>query len=174
MQSGEDLRRAPGAKEDCEAACYNCLMSYYNQMDHRLLDRQSIKDFLLTLAGSTVHSSPQAISRAEHLQRLRNLCQSDLETAWLDYLEQHNHNLPSHAQKLIEACSTRPDFLYEKECAGNLCDGPHHQNPERKQRDQMQTDCMEDLGFTVIRFGYPTDWAAIIDQYTSLFGKEKS
>ncbi len=54
-QSGEDLRRAPGAKEDCEAACYHCLMSYYNQSDHRLLDRQSIKDFLFTLANS--HSS---------------------------------------------------------------------------------------------------------------------
>jgi hypothetical protein len=58
QESGEDLRRAPGAKEDCEAACYNCLMSYYNQMDHRLLDRQSIKDFLLTLAGSTPQLSP--------------------------------------------------------------------------------------------------------------------
>ena len=33
----------PGAREDCEAACYDCLMSYGNQPDHRLLDRQAIR-----------------------------------------------------------------------------------------------------------------------------------
>ena len=31
---------APGAKEACEAACYDCLLSYGNQRDHRLLDRK--------------------------------------------------------------------------------------------------------------------------------------
>jgi hypothetical protein len=41
--TGEDLRRAPNAKEDCEAACYDCLMSYFNKSDHRRLDRQEIK-----------------------------------------------------------------------------------------------------------------------------------
>ena len=44
--TGEDLRRSPGAKEDCEAACYDCLMNYGNQMDHEILDRQLIRDIL--------------------------------------------------------------------------------------------------------------------------------
>ena len=48
--SGADLRRAPGMTEDCEAACYSCLMSYSNQRDHELLDRATIKDYLLGLA----------------------------------------------------------------------------------------------------------------------------
>ena len=33
-KDGADLHRAPGAREDCEAACYDCLLSYYNQIDH--------------------------------------------------------------------------------------------------------------------------------------------
>ena len=38
-----DLRRAPRAREDCEAACYDCLLSYTNQPDHQLVDRMLIR-----------------------------------------------------------------------------------------------------------------------------------
>jgi len=168
-QTGEDQRHAPGAKEACEAACYSCLMSYYNQMDHRLLDRQSIKEVLMRLAASTALVSPQVISRAEHLQRLRNLCQSDLEHSWLDYLEQHHYSLPSHAQKLIEACHTRPDFLYEKDCVAIYVDGSHHLYEDRQKRDTAQSDCMEDMGYTVIRFGLLDDWDKVISKYPNVF-----
>src|SRR5262245_51477853 len=41
--SGEDRRRAERAAEDCEAACYDCLMSYTNQPAHGRLDRQRVK-----------------------------------------------------------------------------------------------------------------------------------
>ena len=77
--AGNDLGRAPGAKEDCEAACYDCLMSYTNQRDHELLDRQLIRETLLALAASRVVASPGALSRGEHLARLKALCDSDLE-----------------------------------------------------------------------------------------------
>ena len=77
--TGEDRHRAPGAVEDCEAACYDCLMSYSNQPDHAALDRMLIRDYLLSLAGASVATSPSAASRGEHLQMLLNLTQSDLE-----------------------------------------------------------------------------------------------
>jgi len=57
-ETGEDLRHAPRAREDCEAACYDCLMTYTNQMDHRMLDRQSIQDLLMRLASATVEAAP--------------------------------------------------------------------------------------------------------------------
>ena len=114
--------------------------------------------------------SPQVISHAEHLQRLRNLCQSDLEKSWLDYLEQRNYNLPSHAQKLIDACHTRPDFLYEKDCAAIYVDGYHHLFEERRHRDNAQTECMEDMGYTVIRFGVLDDWDKVFHKYQHIFG----
>jgi len=41
---GGGSRAAFGATEDCEAACYDCLMSYGNQRDHKHLDRKLIKD----------------------------------------------------------------------------------------------------------------------------------
>ena len=45
--TGADRRRAPSSREDCEAACYDCLMSYSNQREHDLLDRQKIRELLL-------------------------------------------------------------------------------------------------------------------------------
>ena len=169
-QTGKDLRHAPNAKEDCEAACYDCLMSYYNQMDHRHLDRQTIKEYLLQCSQSTSTSSPQTISRAEHYQHLLNLCQSDLEREWLTFIEKSNLRLPSHAQLLLETCHTRPDFFYEQEHAAIYVDGPHHQYPERQQRDQTQKDCMEDTGYTVIRFDLLESWDKVIEKYPSVFG----
>lgn len=68
--TGEDLEHAPGVTERCEAACYDCLLSYGNQRDHRLLDRHAVKDLLLALARPSVRASPSAIPPAEHLQSL--------------------------------------------------------------------------------------------------------
>ncbi|HPH95532.1 MAG TPA: DEAD/DEAH box helicase [Anaerolineaceae bacterium] len=168
--TGEDQGKAPNAREDCEAACYDCLMSYYNQMDHRLLDRKGIKDFLMACSLAQVICSPKATGRAEHLAQLQRLCDSDLEREWLAFIEKGNYRLPSHAQLLLETCHTRPDFFYEKEHAAIYIDGPHHQYPERQQRDQAQTECMEDAGYTIIRFKVTDDWAQIIKKYPSIFG----
>jgi len=51
-------------------------------------------------------------------------------------------------------------------------DGPHHEFPERRARDQAQTNSMEDLGYTVIRFSAKEDWDAKIAQYPHIFGRE--
>lgn len=169
--TGEDLRRAPRAKEDCEAACYDCLMSYQNQRYHRLLDRQTIKEVLLKLRDASVESSPTSVSRAEHLQVLMNQAGSELERSWLGLLERQNLHLPSHAQKLVEACETRPDFLYAEEQVAVYIDGPPHDFPERQARDQAQTEAMSDYGYTVVRFHHQDDWMAIIDRFPSVFGK---
>lgn len=170
-ETGADLHHAPGAKEDCEAACYDCLMSYANQPDHALLDRQAIRDVLLALKESTVQASPTAESRAEHLRRLKALCESDLERAWLDYLEAHALRLPDEAQRLVESCHTRPDFLYTEARVAVYIDGPDHDPPNIKAQDAQITDCLMDQGYTVVRFGYRQEtWAGICARYGYLWG----
>ena len=170
--TGDDLRRAPGAKEDCEAACYNCLMSYGNQREHGLLDRQSIKDLLLFLTSSRVAGAPVGDSRSKHLEKLMQQAGSDLEKKWLQFLEDKNHRLPTRAQPLIERCRTRPDFIYDEEQAVVYIDGPPHDYPERRERDREQNECMEDLGYLVLRFSYQENWPSLITKYPDIFGGE--
>jgi very-short-patch-repair endonuclease len=169
-EQGQDLRRAAQAKEDCEAACYDCLMSYTNQMDHALLDRLLVRDILRQLAGSVVKASPTAVSPADHLAELKQRAGSDLEREWLDFLDQHNLRLPDEAQKFIDACQTRPDFWYADTYTAVYIDGPHHDQEDVRQKDNEIADCLEsNQGVTVIRFRYDADWAAIVGQYTHVF-----
>jgi ATP-dependent helicase YprA (DUF1998 family) len=172
---GRDLRRAPGAVEDCEAACYDCLLSYQNQRDHPLLDRHAVLEALQALSTSTVETSSSASTRPEQLQQLLALCPSELQRDWLLHLGRRGHLLPSRAESLVSAAGTRPDFLYDGEAqAAIYVDGPHHSLPELAARDRAQTDALEDLSYTVIRFGPGEDWDAILDRFPWVFGRPAS
>jgi ATP-dependent helicase YprA (DUF1998 family) len=166
----EDLRRAPRAREDCEAACYHCLLSYSNQREHPILDRQAIVGILSDLMQAEVSGSPGPQPRETHLERLLRLCDSQLERDWLKYLDNKGCRLPDDAQVLFESCGTRPDFLYRDCYAVIYVDGSHHDDSYRQERDTQQTSCMEDEGYIVLRFGYRDDWDKVIARYPHIFG----
>jgi len=170
-ENGTDLEKATHSDEKCEAACYDCLMSYYNQRDHRMLDRYEIVETLMAYKAAQLNASPVALSRETHYERLLNGCQSDLERKWLNYLNEHNYRLPSSTQKLMEDCRTRPDFFYEDFMVVIYVDGHHHLDERRKARDAEQQTCLENMGYTVLRFGILDDWEELIAQNTYLFGK---
>lgn len=172
--TGEDKRRAVGAVEDCEAACYDCLMSYGNQRDHELLDRQLVKDRLLDLTKSVVESSPSPISFVEHLAALKARAESGLERDWLDYLAARGLRLPTTGQKTYSQCGTRPDFVYEKQHTVIYVDGPPHDFPDRQARDDQKQAAMEDLGLTVLRFHHRENWDEKIAKHPNIFGIPKA
>jgi very-short-patch-repair endonuclease len=146
-------------------------MTYGNQREHGLLDRQKIKDYLLDLACSETVASPNSVPKQDHLIVLKRQAGSDLEIKWLDFLYEQGLRLPSKAQVLVESCTTRPDFSYEDECVAIYIDGPVHEYPERQQRDQEQTLCMVDRGYEVIRFGYEENWTDIVNKHAYIFGR---
>ncbi|MDE2125265.1 MAG: DEAD/DEAH box helicase [Armatimonadetes bacterium] len=171
--TGDDLKRAPQAREDCEAACYDCLMSYANQRDHELLDRKAIAPVLLALRDATVSASPASVPRSTHRDSLLERCGSQLERAWINHMDAKGHRLPTDCQKVIGGCGTRPDFLYldHGHQAAIYVDGPPHDFPDRQARDEQQTVCMEDQGYIVVRFHHQANWDEIIAKYPSLFGR---
>jgi hypothetical protein len=169
--TGEDLRHAPGARFDCEAACYDCLMSYTNQPDHDVLDRQSLPTVLNQLRAAHVEVSPVGASREDHLAALKASTDSQLEGMWLDFLFDQDLALPSAAQKLIADCHARPDFYYDHGNVAIFIDGPHHIEEKQAQRDAAKRQCLEELGYTVVAFADEVSaWQAVIDRFPSVFG----
>lgn len=169
-ETGADLRRAPNSREDCTAACYSCLMSYRNQIDHPLLDREAIFPILSQFKASRVNASARETTRSEHLRQLMRLAQSTLERDWLSYLDERGYNLPTEAQRLFESCEARPDFFYAETGLAVYIDGPYHEFPERKERDKQADDRFGDYGYNVIRFPAQADWDELLTRYPSSFG----
>jgi hypothetical protein len=172
--TGDDLGGPERRNDDCVAACYDCLMSYQNQRDHALLDRDAVQPLLMAYASSTVPASPTGRSRGEQMDYLLANAGSDLEQRWLRWLDGSGHRLPTDGQVFIEACNTKPDFVYADKYAVVYIDGPHHSYPERQRVDATQTEALEDRGYIVIRFRADSDaaWEAEAGDYPSVFGTD--
>ncbi len=168
--SGDDLGHAPSVSERCEAACYDCLLSYGNQRDHRQLDRIKVKDTLLALARCTVRASATTAPADEQLQTLMQRADSDLERKFVRLLTEQQRRLPSSSQELISDAHSRPDFLYKQQWVAVFIDGPHHDQADQQQEDRDADARLEDLGWTVIRLRHDDDWQAVLDQHAFVFG----
>jgi len=170
-ETGHDKTDDITGIEPCVTACYDCLMNYGNQRDHRILDRTLIRDFLLDMTRITIQASPNRHPRQEHYHDLLRQCESDLEKEWLTYLYDGGYHLPTHAQYEHDECKTRPDFIYDKHNVAIYIDGIHHDNLNQQKLDKSRRDCLEDDGITVIVFGYKKDtWNTILTTYPTIFG----
>ena len=100
------------ARRRCGKACYDCLLDYGNQPDHKVLDRHLIRDLLARTVAVPSAGPPAAPGRGPNAwPALRKRCDSQLEKRWLDLVDDLMLRPPSDGQYLIEACSTQPGLL---------------------------------------------------------------
>jgi superfamily II DNA/RNA helicase len=188
-----DERRAPHRSTDCDAACYDCLLSYTNQRDHDLLDRSDThgaKSALIALSRSrlVVHATPAdtptgaAFDAAaedrgaayDAWQPLHNGASSDLERAWLDLARERGYHPPTTGQRLIEPAGCMPDFCYHPDQGkptAVFIDGPRHDDADQRATDARHTDDLEDLGWRVVRFPAHVEepWETTRDRWVEVF-----
>ena len=145
----------------CGGACYECLLTYQNQLDHELLDRETILPFLQDLLAAD-------LSQPDHAKNLD--AESTLETAFLNHLEEGGYRMPDRHHKHFPNARTEPDYLYDDACAAIYVDGPHHDYPDRAARDRNQEEAMLNEGYRTIRFGHNDDWGRIIAENHDVFG----
>ncbi|MBM4300232.1 MAG: DEAD/DEAH box helicase [Deltaproteobacteria bacterium] len=159
------------AIQTCGKGCYECLLDYGNQPDHKDLDRHLIRNLLVDLASSVCRPAGGAGSRTERMAALRKRCDSQLEKRWLDLLDDLVLRPPSEAQYLIESCATRPDFFYREHAAAIYIDGPPHDEPAQLREDETITQRLMEMGYIVIRFHHMANWIEIFLRHPDIFGR---
>ena len=158
---------------DCEAGCYRCLLSYYNQPEHPLIDRQDgeMLELLCRLTRSSRKNLEHEIVAGDSYDELMNVSSSSLEKAWLRFIESNGYRLPDKAQPLLEIYATRPDFAYTDSQTLVYVDGPHHQTALRESADEDIDRRLADAGYTVVRFpANQSSWPEIVGRYAWVFG----
>jgi hypothetical protein len=135
----------------CAAGCYDCLLSYMNQLDHEYIDRRLLAPHFEEWSQSGVE-----ISGVSHdydaYPVLTSRCESDLELAFLELLRAHNKRLPDEAQYTVSEAQTRLDFLYRNGPVAIHIDGPEHDSEFQKQRDVSIRESLSELGWTNLVF----------------------
>ncbi|MBD2714370.1 DEAD/DEAH box helicase [Microvirga sp. STR05] len=140
-----------------EPASYGDLLSYYNQRDHLLINRFSIKDALEKLLACQICLLTNADfdSYEEHYQHLWDAHDksSSTERTFLAHLKKHKLRLPDKAQHRVEGIYCQPDFYYEPGI-WVFCDGTPHDKPDQQERDAIQREAITNRGEEVIVYHY--------------------
>jgi len=134
----------------CATSCYNCICNFFNQRDHKLFDRQCVKDFLLGLAAvsSIQGSQDDNVMFDIYMQQ----AVSTLEKAVLRLLKEQGLKLPVEMHKVVSKDGepiAEADLYYEpKICV--FIDGPDHDKEHIKLDDERKRTKLKKLGYKVV------------------------
>ena len=158
-------------KSDCIAACYECLLSYTNQLEALHLNRHRIRDLLLNLTRT--RTLPRVAGRTydEHLTRLRSLTdsRSELERHFLETLAKGGYRLPDDAQREIPEPRCIADFFYPPNILV-FCDGSIHDTPEQRQADEILRRDLSERGYRILVIRYDRNLDEQIRSAPEVFG----
>ncbi|MEA3351932.1 MAG: DEAD/DEAH box helicase [Chloroflexota bacterium] len=147
----------------CEKACYECLLSFYNQREHHLFDRKVVLPWLSKI-GAGKFRMQHARSHSD-MEALLAACQSELEKKALRAIAERGYPLPNEAQKVIykdDEPIAQADFFYEPR---NIIfvDGPPHQKPSLKDSDKRKRKELHRYGYRILAIT-PENWDQALDE----------
>ena len=153
--ASSDLKDLP--ETDCVAACYRCLMSYYNQPEHEILDRRDAdaRTILLRLASGRTASREDRESGADGPAD----GEDSRERAWS--AEASRRGIPPPDAKPLVAAERSVSRVWRTHYVAVLID----------ETDRPALQPLEDLGFEVIRFEDPAGWRAAFARLASALGR---
>ncbi|TVT60826.1 protein kinase [Amycolatopsis rhizosphaerae] len=170
-RDGHD-RGGPHPDRPCARGCYDCLLTYGNQLNHGAIDRHSVRELLLRLASAQALPAGQNESRTDQLARLTSQSDTRLEERLITWLKEQGLRLPDEAQTFVSEALARPDFIYRLPgvSLAVFVDGPVHEHATVAQRDADAQERLYDAGWEVVRFPHDGDWRAIAQEFQRYFG----
>ena len=155
-------------------ASYDDLLSYYNQKDHKIIDRHLIKDALekLKLCTIEIQVNQSFGSYDDHYQTLLRGIDpnSSTERRFIDYLFENGLRLPDAAQKRVDGLYVQPDFYYEPRF-WVFCDGTPHDDPIVRADDDEKRQAIMAMGDEVWVYHYRNNLAEIVAERPDVFRK---
>jgi hypothetical protein len=148
VERARELLHEGDPEGGCQKACYACLLSFYNQRVHDLLDRTLVLPWLQELQGLTI----EPIVSESRFEELAEQCESDLERQVLKGICDRGLPLPDKAQRTIydgDVPLAIADFFYGPKIVVFVDGSPHHRDyvQEDDRRKRMR---LKGLGYRVV------------------------
>ncbi len=161
-----------------DKASYKDFLSYYNQTDHAVIDRFTIKNTVERLLNCQIQVGKSDSARYEaQYQRLLETYDknSSTELKFLNYLYAHGLRLPDEAQRRVDGLYCQPDFYYAPD-SGSLptyvfCDGSPHDENNVMERDTKQREALLDKGLDYIVYYYKDNLDDVVAKRKDIFRK---
>ena len=155
----------------CVKACYNCLLRFRNQFEHKYFNRKLLIPLMKVLKNYSLNkvSADLETDTNEKLNKLKEKCDIELEKEVLDEILKQKLPLPDGNQKTYyegDVPITKADFFYS-EPERELClfvDGPPHAHEAVQRVDKEKRELLESKGYTVIELDFK-DGRYIEDPY---------
>ncbi|RLV09841.1 DEAD/DEAH box helicase [Streptomyces griseocarneus] len=183
-QDGTD--QGPHRERPCARGCYECLLTYANQLDHAVMDRRSVRDLLVRFASATATRDPRGESRSEQFRRLLGqgpeaptvgeaaIAQAvDVATgqdSLLAWLKARGLRLPDEGETLITEANALVDYVYRLPGVNVAVFVDRPGVDMTALRDTEAEERLLDASWDVIRFPHEADWDAVVAPHPRYFG----
>ena len=151
--------------EECEAACYECFLSYSNQPEHHRIDRNLVQPHLRSLLDA------ELVAPVAPQQPLGESVESPTEQRFLDFLAAGGFARPDRHHLHVVQADTWVDFAYSEKNTVVFVDGQDRDSTSAAAANATTDAALKNAGFRVIRFGDPDSWSTSIDAYPNVFGE---
>ncbi|MFF2095970.1 protein kinase [Streptomyces sp. NPDC058202] len=186
-EAGNDLG-GPHPDRPCALGCYECLLTYGNQLNHALINRHSVRDLLVRLASATAQRESRGESRSEQYRRLLDQVSpaeptpveastaeaSAAELAsqgdFLGWAKARGLRLPDEPGSFLTEAMATPDYVYR---LPGVNVAVFVDSPDKEQdtfRDEDAEDRLFNARWDVIRFPHGADWDAVAAANARYFG----
>ncbi len=156
-------------------ATYEDLLSYYNQRDHEILDRYSIKmalEQLMDCEVSPVRQGKDYEAQYEYMLDSYDK-KSNTELKLLRHLYKNKLALPDKAQVNVKDCYVSADFVYNTDNGPVLimCDGNVHDIDTVSNSDDEKRKCLLNAGYDFIAWHHSERVEDLVERRKDIFRK---